>query len=259
MMQRWKLTIEYDGRPYAGWQRQEGGVPSVQQTVEEALRAFCQNDVTLFAAGRTDAGVHARGQVAHVDLDFRGRAYAPFEVVKGINAHLRPHPVAIVAAQAVAPDFHARFDAEEKLYTYTLVNRGALPALDRGRVWHLFHALDVQAMRTAAACLVGRHDFSTFRDAQCQAKSPIRTLDALDFETMSYDPEGGVRILMHARARSFLHHQVRNIIGTLALVGEGKWTAEDVRVALEAKDRTCAGPTAPAQGLCLMQIRYGLS
>lgn len=255
-MQRWKLTIEYDGGPFSGWQRQDSTISSVQQALEDAIAAFCANTVTVHVAGRTDAGVHAHGQVAHADLDFRGRTYAPFEVVKGLNAHLRPHPVCVLAARPVPETFHARFDAVEKLYTYTLLNRGAPPALDRSRVWHVFTLLDIPAMKRAAGFLLGRHDFSTFRDADCQAKSPIRTLDALDIETAPYDPEGGTVIRIHARARSFLHHQVRNMIGSLRLVGEGKWTPEDLRAALEAKDRTRGGQTAPAQGLCLMRVMY---
>lgn len=255
-MPRWKLTIEYDGTPFSGWQRQYNGIPSVQQTVEEAIRAFSGADVRVHVAGRTDAGVHARGQVAHVDLDFRGRVYAPFEIVKGLNALLRPHPVCVLSVQEVGPDFHARFSAIQKLYTYSLINRSAPPAIDRQTGWHLFRPLDVQAMRTGAAHLIGNHDFTTFRDRDCQARTPIRTLDSLDFECQTYDGEGGLKILMHARSRSFLHHQVRNMIGTLVLVGEGKWAPDDVRTALEARDRRRGGPTAPAHGLCLVEVTY---
>lgn len=257
-MHRWKLTIEYDGTPFSGWQRQESGIPSVQQTIEDAIRTFCQNETTLHVAGRTDAGVHARGQVAHVDLDFGKRTYAPSEIVKGLNACLRPHPVSILQAEIVPPDFHARFGATEKLYTYTIFNRPAPPTMDRHQCWHIFHPLDVDAMRAGAAHLIGKHDFTSFRAADCQANSPVRTLDRLAFECGPCDGCGGMKILMHVQGRSFLHHQVRNIIGTLVLVGKGKWMPEDVRRVLELRDRAQGGPTAPAQGLSLMRVKYSL-
>lgn len=257
---RWKLTIEYQGTPYAGWQRQEN-VPSVQQAIEEALTAFCQQDIRLHVAGRTDAGVHARGQVAHFDLDYRDRDDAPralsgFELMKALNAHLRPQPVAIIAAEKVDPEFHARFHATNKLYTYRIVNRPAFPALERDNVWHFKKPLDAAAMHDAAQVLLGHHDFTTFRDSQCQAKSPMKKLDRLDVEQRPYDHADGMEILIHAEGRSFLHHQVRNMVGTLALVGEGKWTKDDIHTALLAKDRTAGGPTAPADGLYLMRIDY---
>lgn len=255
-MTRWKLTIEYHGGPFSGWQRQEEGVPSVQQAVEDAIYGFCQQRVTLHAAGRTDAGVHARGQVAHVDLEEGGRALSGLDIMKALNAHLRPSPVAITAAEEVTDDFHARFSAVNKLYEYRIVSRSAPPVLETGQAWHVWRSLDTAAMHTAAQILVGHHDFTTFRDSQCQAKSPERTLDRLDVRTRDYDGHGGREIVIAAEARSFLHHQVRNMVGTLALVGEGKWTADDVRSALRACDRTRGGPTAPAEGLCLARVDY---
>ncbi len=256
-VKRWKLTIDYDGAGFSGWQRQGPGVVSVQQSIEDAFRAFCQQDIALHAAGRTDAGVHARGQVAHCDFDYGDRPLTGDQLIRALNAHLRGRPVAVVDAAEAAPDFHARFHAVNKLYTYRIVSRSAPPVLDAERAWHARRALDPDAMRDAAAVLRGRHDFSTFRDSACQAKSPVRTLDRLDVETRAYDPFGGIEILIHAEGRSFLHHQVRNMAGALVLVGEGKWTKDDVRDALDAKDRTRGGPTAPPEGLCLMRVDYG--
>lgn len=255
-MTRWKLTVEYDGHSYAGWQRQEDGVPTLQGVVEEALYGFCQQRIGVHAAGRTDAGVHAKGQVVHLDLDYGDRPLSGFDFAKALNAHLRPHPVSVLRADSMISDFHARFSAKNKLYTYRILNRSSFPALDRGRVWHVKRELDARAMHDAAQILTGHHDFSTFRGAQCQAKSPERTLDRLDVEERPYDFCGGREILIHAEARSFLHHQVRNMAGTLALVGEGKWTAEDVRKALDARDRTRGGPSAPSDGLYLMRVEY---
>ncbi|NCC21273.1 MAG: tRNA pseudouridine(38-40) synthase TruA [Alphaproteobacteria bacterium] len=254
-MTRWKLTIEYLGTNYAGWQRQENA-PSIQQEIEEALYKFCQKDLRLHVAGRTDAGVHARGQVAHVDLDYGTRPLSGFDLAKAINAHLRPRPIAITAAEEVPQDFHARFSARNKLYTYRILCRPAPPALEQGRLWHVRKELDAGAMADAATVLLGHHDFTSFRDSQCQAKRPEKTLDRLDVETIPYDGNGGTEIQIHAEARSFLHHQVRNMVGTLALVGEGKWTAEDVRSALAARDRSRGGPTAPADGLYLVRVDY---
>ncbi len=256
VMKRWKLTIEYDGGPFSGWQRQESGVSTVQQAVEDAFKAFCQQDITLHVAGRTDAGVHARGQVAHADLDYGERPLSGFDLAKALNAHLRPMPVAVVGAEEAGDDFHARFSATGKLYCYRIVSRSAPPALDAATATHVRRALDVAAMRDAAPVLVGHHDFTTFRDSACQAKSPFRTLDRLDIEDRPYDPFGGVEILIYAAGRSFLHHQVRNMAGALILVGEGKWTRADLQAALDSKDRARGGPTAPPEGLCLLRVDY---
>lgn len=254
-MTRWKLTIEYNGGEYVGWQRQKDG-SSIQQSIEEAIYGFSQQTSTLHVAGRTDAGVHAKGQVAHVDLDEFTKPMDGFEVAKAINAYLRPQPISVLTAEIVDSEFHSRHDASNKLYTYRLINRPALLGLDRGLAWHVKRPLDVASMAEAGTVLLGHHDFTTFRDSDCQAKSPERTLDRLEFETRKYDGCGGTEILMHIEARSFLHHQVRNIIGTLKLVGEGKWTQDDVAQALAAKDRTKGGPTAPPDGLYLVRIDY---
>jgi tRNA pseudouridine38-40 synthase len=253
---RWKLVIEYQGAPFSGWQRQESGIPTVQQAVEDAFRAFCQQDVTLHVAGRTDAGVHARGQVAHADLDYGGRPLTGYDLAKALNAHLRPLPVAVIHAERVGEDFHARFSAINKLYCYRIINRSAPPALDALTATHVRRALDVAAMRDAAMVLIGHHDFTTFRDSACQAKTPFRTLDRLDIESRPYDAHGGVEILIYAEGKSFLHHQVRNMAGALIMVGEGKWTKADLKAALDARDRTRGGPTAPPEGLCLERVDY---
>lgn len=245
-MPRYRLTLEYDGRAFVGWQRQPNG-PSVQAAVEAAILGFCGETVTVHAAGRTDSGVHALGQVVHVDL---AKQAAPDTVRDALNAHLRPALVAVLDAAVADADFHARFSAIERRYRYRIINRRAPLALDLGRAWHVGIALDAAAMREAARLLVGRHDFTSFRAAECQAKSPVKTLDALDVE------RAGEEICVSARARSFLHHQVRNMVGTLKLVGEGKWTADDVAAALAARDRAKSGPTAPAEGLYLVAVRY---
>lgn len=255
-IQRWKLTIEYDGRPFSGWQRQEPGIPSVQAAIEEALYKFCQQYLTLHVAGRTDAGVHACGQVAHFDLDYGDRPLRAYDLAKALNAHLRGVPVVVLKAEEVPESFHARFMAVNKLYTYRLVCRSAPMTYDRGLVWQTWRMLDVAAMQEGAAYLLGHHDFTTFRDSECQAKSPMKTLDRLDLETVPYDGCGGVEIRFHVEGRSFLHHQVRNIVGTLALVGEGKWKPQDMKRALDARDRTKGGPTAPPDGLSLVRIDY---
>jgi len=233
---RYKLTIEYDGAPFVGWQRQDNG-PSVQAALEEAAFAFCGERVTMHGAGRTDTGVHAAGQVAHVDL---GRAHAPGTVQAAINFHLKPHPVVVVEAAVVPADFHARFSATARRYRYLILNRRAPPALERGRVWHVPVALDSDAM-----------DFNSFRSTACQAASSVKTLDRLDVT------RDGDRIALDVAARSFLHNQVRILAGTLQLVGRGQWTRHEVEQALAARDRTRAGPTAPPHGLCLMEVRYG--
>jgi tRNA pseudouridine38-40 synthase len=245
-MPRFKLTIEYDGGPFVGWQRQDNG-PSVQAALEDAVRGYCQVDEVVHGAGRTDAGVHALGQVAHVDLP---RDDAPHVVVNALNAHLRPRPIAVLAAEKAAADFHARFSALERAYEFRILNRRAVPALEAGRVWWVPQPLDAGAMHDAAQALVGRYDFTSFRAAECQADSPVKTLNRLDVA------RHGDAVVVTARARSFLHHQVRNMVGTLKLVGEGKWNVRDVARALEAKTRAAAGPTAPAAGLYLTDVRY---
>lgn len=245
-MPRYKLTIEYDGAPFVGWQRQDNG-PSVQAALEEAAFAFCGERVALHGAGRTDTGVHAAGQVAHVDL---AREHAAGTVQAAINFHLKPQPIVVTEAAVVPADFHARFSATARRYRYLILNRRAPPALDRGRVWHVPVALDSAAMADAAALLVGRHDFNSFRSTACQAASSLKTLDRLDVT------RDGDRVALDVAARSFLHNQVRILAGTLQLVGRGQWTRHDVEQALAARDRTRAGPTAPPQGLCLMEVRY---
>jgi tRNA pseudouridine38-40 synthase len=249
-MPRYALLIEYDGGPFAGWQRQ-AGQPSVQGAVEEALRRLEPDAPAIAAAGRTDAGVHATGQVAHCDLE---RAWEPFRLAEALNAHLRPAPVAVLAAAVVAPAFHARFSALARAYSFRILNRRAPPALEAGRVWHVRHPLDAERMRAAAAHLLGRHDFTTFRAALCQAASPVRTLDALDIEEVALP--SGREIRLHFEARSFLHNQVRSIVGTLERVGAGAWPTERVAEALAARDRAACGPVAPPDGLCLTRVTY---
>lgn len=243
---RFKLRIEYDGAPFVGWQRQDNG-PSVQGAIEAAIRAFCGEEVTLTGAGRTDTGVHALGQVAHFDIV---KETDGATVRDALNAHLKPQPVAILDAQEVAPDFHARFDALARHYRYLVLNRRAPAVLERGRVWQVAVPLDADAMHDAAQVLVGAHDFTTFRASECQAKSPMKTLDRLD--VMRH----GETIVIEASARSFLHNQVRSMVGSLKLVGQGKWRAEDLRGALDAKDRTQCGPVAPSEGLYLVAVDY---
>lgn len=245
-MTRWKLTIEYDGRPFVGWQRQENG-PSVQQALEEAAAAFCGEAPEVVGSGRTDAGVHALGQVAHMDVSKPFRADT---VRDALNHHLGALPVSVLSAEEAPEGFHARFSAVERRYLYRILDRRAPPALEAGRVWHVRRPLDAAAMHEAARALVGRHDFTSFRASLCQARSPERTLDELSVE------RAGDEVRVTARARSFLHHQVRNMVGTLAQVGLGRWTADDVARALAACDRAAAGPTAPAEGLYFAAERY---
>jgi tRNA pseudouridine38-40 synthase len=243
---RYKLTIEYDGAGLVGWQRQPQG-RSVQQEIETAVAKFCGETVTVHGAGRTDAGVHALGQVAHFDL---ARRAAP-DVLRGaLNHYLRSIAISVLAVEAVSAEFDARLSAIERVYVYRILNRRAPAALERGRVWRVAPPLDAEAMGEAARHLLGHHDFTTFRDRLCQAKSPLRTLGALDVARI------GEEIRIEARARSFLHHQVRNMAGTLELVGIGRWRPEDVAAALAARDRRAGGPTAPADGLYLTEIRY---
>jgi tRNA pseudouridine38-40 synthase len=240
------LKIEYDGAPFAGWQVQAADL-TVQGVLAAALAAFSGEAVAVQGAGRTDAGVHARGQVAHVDL---GKDWDSDTVRDALNAHLRPHPVAILAVERVADDFNARTSAVKRHYRYRIVNRRADLTLDRGRAWRLPRPLDAAAMQAAAQCLVGRHDFTTFRAAECQAKSPVKTLDALEVA------RAGEEVTVTAVARSFLHNQVRSMVGSLALVGEGKWSGADLKRALEARDRAACGPVAPPDGLYLMRVDY---
>jgi len=243
---RYKLTIEYDGTPFVGWQRQSEGV-SIQQLLEEAVEKFCGERVTVYGAGRTDAGVHALAQAAHLDL---AKPADPFRLMEAVNFHLKPHPVAILECREVPPEFHARFSAVERRYRYRILNRRAPLTLDRNRAWRVIVPLDAGAMHAAAQLLVGHHDFTSFRATDCQADSPVKTLDALDVTRL------GEEIEVAARARSFLHHQVRNMVGTLKLVGEGKWSVRDVAKALAARDRAAAGATAPAEGLYLVDVKY---
>ena len=245
-MARYKLTIEYDGAPFCGWQIQDNG-PSIQAALIEAIAAFAGERVGVHGAGRTDAGVHAFAQVAHVDLT---RDWDTDTVRDAINAHLRPQPIAVLAAERVGHDFDARFSAVKRHYLYRIVNRRADLALDRRRVWRVSRPLDAEAMHAAARHLVGRHDFTTFRAAECQAKSPEKTLDRLDVA------RHGEEITVQASARSFLHHQVRSMVGSLALVGEGRWTDGDIARALAARDRTACGPVAPPDGLYLVRVDY---
>ena len=245
-MTRYRLTIEYDGRPFVGWQRQENG-PSVQAALEEAIRKFCGETVTVFAAGRTDAGVHALGQVVHFDLE---RATTPDEIQGALNYHLKPAPVAVIDVAEASPEFHARFDATARTYRYRIVNRRAPLTFEAGLAWHVAVPLDMEAMQRGADVLLGKHDFTTFRSIQCQSKSPVKTLDEFRFSR-----EGEV-IEARLKARSFLHHQVRSMIGTLKLVGEGRWTVADVKAALEARDRAALGLNAPPDGLYLVKVDY---
>ncbi len=245
-MPRYKLTIEYDGTAFVGWQRQEHDM-SVQQAIEEALAAFTGETPGIRGAGRTDAGVHATGQVAHVDLS---RDWEADKIREATNAHLRRHAVAIVEAERVSEEFDARFSALKRHYLYRIIDRRAPLALERHRAWHVRHRLDAQAMHDAAQCFLGKHDFTTFRASQCQAKSPVKTLDAF-----SVSRHGDV-IDLRCSARSFLHNQVRSMVGSLKLVGEGKWSAQDLSDALDAADRTACGPVCPPDGLYLTQVDY---
>lgn len=248
-MTRWKLTIEYHGAPYCGWQRQNGQ-PSVQEEVEKAIAKFCQQDVRVHAAGRTDTGVHATGQIAHFDLDYGTRPLTGFDVAKAINAYLRPQPIAILKAEEAGDDFHARFNATNKLYRYRILNRVAPIAIDQGFAWHVWKPLDVPLMNKVAQNLLGTHDFTTFRDSECQAKSPVRSISRIELVRKNDE------VFMEVEGRSFLHHQVRNMIGTLVMVGEGKWNEDDFMKAFHARDRTKGGKTAPADGLTLVRIDY---
>jgi tRNA pseudouridine38-40 synthase len=245
-MPRYKLLIEYDGAPFVGWQTQAVG-PSVQSALTAAIQSLAQETAAVQGAGRTDAGVHALGQVAHADL---ARAWRADKLRDGLNACLRPHPVAVLAAEEVPGTFDARFSAVARHYRYRIVNRRADLAIDRGRAWRVPKPLDAVAMHAAAQRLVGKHDFTTFRSAECQAASPVKTLDRLDVE------RDGDELVVSASARSFLHHQVRSIVGSLAWVGEGRWSADDLAAALGATERSACGPVAPPEGLYLVRVDY---
>ncbi|MGB0670619.1 MAG: tRNA pseudouridine(38-40) synthase TruA [Rhodospirillales bacterium] len=245
-MERFKLTLEYNGAAFHGWQRQANGI-SVQEAVEEAIRAFTGEDVTLAVAGRTDAGVHALGQVAHADI---ARPLKPYKVRDAINFHVRPHPVCVVEAEAVGEAFHARFGAKRRAYLYRILNRRAPAILDAGKVWHVPRPLDAAAMDRAAKALLGHHDFTSFRAAGCQADSALRTLDRLDVR------RAGDEIHVETEARSFLYHQVRNMVGSLLQVGLGRWPESRMGRILAARDRAQAGETAPPEGLYFTRVDY---
>ncbi len=248
-MTRFALTIEYDGRPYMGWQRQDHG-PSVQQVIEEAIEAITGQQTRVHTAGRTDAGVHALAMRAHFDVE---TSLSPFRLTEGINAKLRPQPVAILALEEVSEEWHARFSCIGRRYLYKITNRRAPLTLDKGQSWQVAQPLDTDAMHGAAQCLIGEHDFTTFRSVQCQAKSPIKTLDSIAVTRF------GEEIEIEVSARSFLHHQVRSFVGCLKLVGTGKWSADDLRGALEAKNRDALGFNAPPDGLYFVEAVYSVS
>ena len=245
-MPRFKLIIEYDGTPFAGWQWQDGA-PTVQRTLTDALAALCGHAVKVAGAGRTDAGVHALGQVAHVDLEKDWRVN---KVRDAVNAHLRPYPIAVLSAEKVPDGFDARFSARKRHYLYRIANRRPDLALERARAWRVPRRLNVEAMHEAAQRLTGKHDFTTFRSTECQAKSPVKTLDTLDVT------RDGEDVQIRTSARSFLHNQVRSMVGSLALVGDGKWSADDLAAALTARDRAACGPVAPPEGLYLVSVDY---
>lgn len=246
-MTRYALTIEYDGRPFMGWQRQAHG-PSVQEAVERAVERMTGEAATVHAAGRTDAGVHALAMRAHVDLTTK--APEPFRLMEALNALLRPDPVAVIDCRIVPDDWHARFSCTGRSYEYRIVNRRAPLTFEAGLAWRVVQPLDTDAMHAAAQLLVGRHDFTTFRSVHCQADSPVKTLDRLDVE------RDADLVLVHAGARSFLHHQVRSMVGCLVMVGDGRWTAADLEAALAARDRAALGHNAPPDGLYFVGARY---
>ncbi len=245
-MTRFRLTVEFDGRNYMGWQRQPHGA-TIQSALEDVVKAICGEEAVFLAAGRTDAGVHAEAMVAHVTIT---RAFTPFRLMEAINAMLRPQPIAILACEIVPDDWHARFSCTGRRYIYRIVNRRAPLALDQGRAWLVKRSLDSDAMHSAAQLLVGHHDFTTFRSIHCQSKSPVKSLDRLNVRRF------GDQIEVEAAARSFLHHQVRSMVGCLAYVGLGKWTAADLKAALDACDRTALGFNAPPDGLYFVEASY---
>ena len=245
-MTRFALTLEYDGGPFMGLQRQDHG-PTVQQALEEAIHAVTGETATMHSAGRTDSGVHALAMRSHVDI---AKAIEPFRLMEALNALLRPAPVAVLACEIVPDDWHARFSCVGRAYEYRIANRRAPLTLEKGKAWHIARELDAEAMHRAAQALVGRHDFTTFRSAHCQAKDPVKTLDRLDVR------REGDHVIVEAAARSFLHHQVRSMVGTLALVGQGQWREEQVAAALAAKDRAALGLNAPSEGLYFVRAVY---
>ena len=245
-MPRYKIVVEYDGTDFVGWQKQKSG-SSIQEELEKAIKVFAHTETEVYGSGRTDAGVHAYGQVAHFDLP---EAMDTFQMRASFNALLRPNPIAVLSVEEVSDDFHARFSAKQRSYIYKILNRQAPAVLDKNRVWQVGLPLNVSEMQKAAHLLLGKHDFSTFRDSECQAKSPVKTLDEL---TIS---KRGDYIFFLVRAKSFLHHQVRNMVGSLVEVGLGKWTVDDFHEAMHACDRTKGGPTAPASGLYFQSVLY---
>ncbi len=249
-MPRFALKIEYDGKPFSGWQRQKNA-PSVQGCIEDALRKLDANCQGIQGAGRTDTGVHATGQVAHVDLE---KDWDAFRLSEALNYHLKPNPVAIITAAHVDDDFHARFSALERRYTFRIMQRRAPMTFDRGTAWRINHRLDVDAMQKAANYLIGKHDFTTFRSSICQAQSPIKTLDELSVTSIEH--ENGLEYRFNIRARSFLHNQVRSFVGSLEKVGVGSWQPVRMKEALEARDRAACGPVSPAHGLYLAGVKY---
>jgi len=246
MSTTYKITVEYNGTDYSGWQRQND-VPSIQQSIEEAIYAFCQEKINIQASGRTDAGVHAVGQVFSVALETNR---TPFSIMQGINYHLYPQPIALRSVEAMHSEFNARFDAKRRYYRYHIINRKTRLALDHKRAWHVIPELDVKTMHEAAQLMVGEHDFTSFRASECQAKSPIKTIDSIHVW------QDGENIFIDIKALSFLHHMVRNITGTLKLIGEGKWNKERIPEIIGAKDRRACGPTAAACGLYFIKVDY---
>ncbi len=243
---RYKLIIEYDGTNFKGWQRQKSGL-AIQEVIENALKTALREEITLFGSGRTDTGVHAIGQVAHFETE---QNLNLFKIRESLNALVRPHLISIHDVQKVSDDFHARFSAKERSYVYQILNSSFPPALLKNKVWWIHTPLDINSMQEAANLLIGKHDFSTFRASECQAKSPIKTINSIHFE------QDGNIIKMHISAKSFLHHQVRNIIGSLVLVGQGKWSIKDFEIAFKGKDRKLGGPTAPPEGLYFVSVKY---
>lgn len=246
MTKRYKIIIEYDGSPFVGWQKQTNGL-GVQEAIETAFPKFSGETVKVTGSGRTDAGVHASGQVGHFDLE---KDMPTQKIMAALNFHLNQFPISILAIEEVSPDFHARFSAVQRHYTYRILNRHANPTYSRGLQWHVYHPIDAKLMHEAAQLLVGTHDFTTFRSVHCQSKSPIKTMDALTVE------QAGDIISIHASARSFLHHQIRSITGCLKMVGAGRWTMQDLQSALDAKDRNTLGFNAPPEGLYFMRVDY---